>query len=254
MILVLLFCFSITSCEITKRRYLPGYSVSWIKRNGKRLENVRLTNGLNKDKTDTVTALIEDQKSTDLTFHDEISTSVLVQQDLKVENEQKQLDSIVDYRSSISESLQKDRTIIYVKQDDPEKNPIEPEKKTKNVWRTIGIVALITISVFLFLWAGAMWPDVYIGWFGLTALIIPFHKKADISWLEIIAFFLMDLAWTGVYVLILIYAFPIWQGILIQIIGLGGVSLIAIGTEYIFRQIKIKKREKSMGNIGGEKM
>jgi hypothetical protein len=76
-----------------------------------------------------------------------------------------------------------------------------------------------------------MWPDIYIVWMGLTALLALLGISSSVgmeSWKDRILGFFSFLFLTAIYVVIYLYIFSVWQAILFQLAIYGVIALIVL--------------------------
>jgi hypothetical protein len=104
-------------------------------------------------------------------------------------------------------------------------------KKISEGWKKFWIAVLITVLVIAFLVCGALWPDAYVVWFGLTALIAITGFSTSVEpprFIERVFGFLFFVLWALFYLWIYV-AFPIfWHAILIQLALYGTITLIVL--------------------------
>jgi hypothetical protein len=159
-----------TSCEITKRRYLPGYSVLFLKWKGKS-NTIKASVQIEDNQNDTCQIIklgrMELSQTPMLDLNDSLSLYDALDSSLKLNESEVASHRFIGPLNSNPVNQNK----VFRKKEQSSNEVSKSKKGSRKIWKTVGLAVLITALIVLFIWAGAMWPDIYIVWMGLTALL-----------------------------------------------------------------------------------
>jgi hypothetical protein len=234
-----------TSCEITKRRYLPGYSVLFLKWKGKS-NTIKASVQIEDNQNDTCQIIklgrMELSQTLMLDLNDSLSFYNALDSSLKLDESE-----VASHQFIGSFNINHVRkNTVFRKQEQRSVEKPKTETESYKKWKKVGLVALITTLIVLFIWAGAMWPHIYIVWMGLGSLLALLGISSSIgteSWKERILVFFIGLFFTAIYVIIYLFIFSVWQAMLFQLAIFGVFGLILILSFWLAKRKIIKSKE-----------
>jgi hypothetical protein len=231
---------SLSACTITKRHHRPGYFVSFNKHFPKVDEQV--------EKTDISesTVLRTDEKTSALP-----SVAPLPERDHSVELEVPSTRSSQDNRY-VENSLSikpfpeegSDSTTLSQNKNE-EKSSVEATGKPnmKKGWRIFWITLLVIVLFSGFIYVGARWPEAYVIWFGLSAILALFNISSSASggsFLERLWVALIFICWGAFYLAIFSLMLPLVEAILLQFALYTILALIGL---IVYLVLKKKKKQ-----------